>query len=762
MREETVGKPVDRVDGRLKVTGQARYASEFRRPAMTYAVLVQSTISKGKIASLDTADAQKVPGALAILTYKNMPRLKDPKKDRAGGGMYGDTVAPMQTDVIHSDGENVAVVIADSLENAQLAASKVKVGYTAEKPDIEPETSAGEHEKPAEHFGRKLQMKRGNVEGALAGTHAVIEQTYSTPVEHHNPMEPSGTVAEWDGDRLTIYDATQGIVGDRRIVSDMLGIPLENVRVVCPFVGGGFGCKGATWSHTILAAVAAQKVGRPVNLTLTRPQMFTSVGKRGRTIQRLTLAADETGKLAAINHATQCETSLISDFIEGCGLVSSLLYASPNFQASHEVFKLNTTTSTSMRAPGEAPGSFALESAMDELAYKLKVDPIQLRLTNHADADPQSNKPWSSKHLKECYAKAAEAFGWSKRNPEPGSMRVGRTLIGWGMATAAYPGNRSAASAKAQISADGIVTVISATQDLGTGTYTIMSQIAADAMGVPVSSIRFELGDSLFPKAPVSGGSQTAASVGPAVQAAVEALRKKLTALSQAAPNSPLRGKPADQISFGDSRIFLKDDETKGESYKEIVKRSGQPLLDAEATASVATKEPLTKEVNPAEKADVVPDDPANADKEKHTFWSFGAQFVEVRVDPDTREVRVSRVVSAFNVGRILNRKTARSQAIGGIVFGVGAALLEETVRDPKTGRFVNTNLADYRVPVNADIPDVEILFVDEPDPFINLMGSRGIGEIGITGMAAAIANAVYHATGKRVRDLPITPEKLL
>ena len=756
MNENSVGKPVDRVDGPLKVTGQARYAAEFNQPNMAHAVLVQSSISKGNVTAIETGEAQKIPGVLAIITSKNAQRIKDPKQEKGGGGMAGNTVAPLKDDAVHFDGEDVAVVIADTLERAQWAASKVKVSYHADDPDFDISTSKKTPKKPEEHFGKKLQVKRGDAGGAFENAAVKVDETYSTPAQTHNPMELSATIAVWDGPKLTIYNATQAIIGDRKIVSDMLDVAEENIRVVCPFVGGGFGCKGSTWPHTLLAAVAAQKVGRPVSLVLSRPQMFSSVGHRGKTVQRVALGTDAAGTFSAVRHETKTETSTVGTFIETCGLSSGMLYATPNFEATHELYNLDIPSAAQMRAPGEAPGSFALESAIDELAWKLKVDPLELRLRNYAETDLQKNKPYSSKHLKECYSQAAEKFGWSKRTAEPRSMRDGRILIGYGMATALYPANRSAATVRARMGPDGTLVVVSATQDLGTGTYTIMSQIAADAMGIPVEKVRFELGDSQFPRAPVSGGSQTAASVGPAVRAAVEELRKKLTELSIAAAGSPLNGKPADQISYGDSRIFLKDDEKTGETYAEIVKRNGAAPIEAEASSAPSNKEPLSQEIDPKKANGSGPP------KDEFSFWSFGAQFAEVRVDPDLGVIRVSRVVSAFDVGRVLNRKTARSQAIGGIVFGIGAALLEETIRDPRNGRAVNANLADYRVPVNADIPEVEILFVEEPDTNFNPLGARGIGEIGITGITAAIANAVYHATGKRVRELPITPEKIL
>jgi xanthine dehydrogenase YagR molybdenum-binding subunit len=758
MSETVVGKPIDRVDGKAKVTGQAKYAAEFSFPEMAYAVPVQSSISKGRIKLIDTSEAETLPGVLAILTHKNSPRLKIP--ERSGGGMAGEKIAPLQGDTVHYNGQDVALVIADRFERARAAAMRIKITYELQPAKFDMAALTGESpELPPEHYGKKLQVQRGKAADAFEKAEVKIEETYSTPIENHNPMEPSASVANWDGESLTVHDATQAIVGSRKVLSEVFGIPLEHVRVICPYVGGAFGCKGSTWPHVFLACMASKHVKRPVQLARPRQQMFTSVGRRPKTVQKIALAADAGGKLTAVRHITTHENSRVSDFIEPCGLATSVLYSTPNFEMEHRIHRLDVNSATFMRAPGEASGTFAIESAMDELAYKLKLDPLELRLRNHADEDPQENKPWSSKHLKECYRNAADAFGWDKRIAEPRSMRDGRFLIGWGMATAIYPGNRSDASARARMLLDGSLVVSSATQDLGTGTYTIMTQIAADAMGVPVESVRFELGDSQLPSAPVSGGSQTAASVGPAVQKAVELLRAKLLELAVASPESPLKGKTEDQIEFGNSRLYVKGEESRGESYKDILRRAKLPSIEAIASAAVATKDQLTKE---ASQNVSYAGDSANADKEKHSFYSFGSHFVEVRVDPDLGTIRVGRVVSAFDVGRVLNLKTARSQALGGVVMGIGMALLEETVRDPKTGRIVTRNLADYRVPVNADVPGIEVLFVNIPDPFISVNGARGIGEIGITGISAAIANAVYHATGKRVRDLPITPEKIL
>jgi xanthine dehydrogenase YagR molybdenum-binding subunit len=508
-------------------------------------------------------------------------------------------------------------------------------------------------------------------------------------------MEPHATLAQWDGERLTLHDATQYVSGVRETVAKAMGLDAANVRVIDPFVGGGFGCKGSTWSHVVLCAMAARQVGRPVKLVLARPQMFGPVGGRPQTEQHIVLAARRDGTLTGLRHDVISHTSEMEDYVEGAASPTRSLYACPNGATSHRLATLNVGVPTFQRAPGESTGTFAIESAMDELAYMLRMDPVALRLANYAETEPHSGKPWSSKRLRECYAAAAERFGWAKRNPAPQSMRDGRWRIGYGVATATYPGHRREASAVAKLLPDGTVLVQSGSHDLGTGTYTIMTQVAAETLGVPVSRVRVELGDTAMPRAPVSGGSVTAASVGPAVQAACAALRDKIVA-------------------------------------------GGKAPLEAQATAKPGEEE------------------------ERYASRSFGAVFAEVRVDDALGIVRVSRIVATYTVGRVLNAKTALSQLQGGIVWGVGMALFEESLLDPRYGRYANNNIAEYHVPVNADIGTIDVTFVEENDTIFNPLGARGIGEIGITGVPAAIANAVYHATGRRVRDLPITLDKLI
>lgn len=760
VNEQVTGKPIDRVDGRLKVMGAARYAAEFPQENIAYGVIIQSTIAKGRIKDIDASAAEKAPGVLAVITHRNAPKLNLPAGDSPLRGKPGEKMVPLQSDKIHYDGQHIGVVVAETFEHALHAAMLVRVTYDEQQPTVSIEQGLSEAYQPSQFFGQEVQTHRGDAAKALAEADVKIEQTYTTPIEHHNPMEPSASIAVWNGDDLTIYDSTQWVIGTCKAIADALGIPDEKVRIISHYVGGGFGCKGWMWWYPVLAAVAARKVGRPVKLVLSRQQMFTSCGHRQRTIQEFVLGATRDGKLTAIKHVTTGQTSEVDEFVEACGLTTQMLYACPNLKVAHNLVRVNTGTPTAMRAPGQAPGTFALESAMDELAYKLGLDPVELRIINHADVNPQTGKPWSSKYLKECYHRGAEAFGWSQRNPVPGSMRDGDDLIGWGMATATYPSYRSPASAKAQLFMDGRAVVSSATHDIGTGTYTIMTQIAADALGLPALAIEFKLGDSSMPLAPVAGGSQSAASVGPAVQGAAEALRSKVIGIAIANPTSPLYRAAADEISTGDGRVFLKSDPSRSETYAEILQRSGTPMVEVEATANTATTEAPTQAHNPAVRICAGKDE--NADLQQYAFQSFGAQFAEVRVNPRLGQVRVTRFVSAVDAGRILNHKTARSQMMGGIIFGIGMALMEETILDPHSGRLVVRNLADYHVPVHADVGEIEVLFIDKPDPRISTLGVRGVGEIGITGVAAAIANAVYHATGRRIRDLPMTPDKLL
>jgi len=732
------GQALSRVDGIRKVTGSATFAAEHKLPRLAHAVMVTSTIPGGRISAIDSAAAENMPGVLAVLSHRNAPRLPAGGKAAAGRPPAGRVLNLLQDDKVYYNRQPVALVVADTLEHAAAAARQVRVSYQAE-PAVTDFEQAKQHPViPEKAKNAPADTSRGNLEEGIAAAATQIDVSYRTPMEHHNPMEPHATIAVWERDRLTLYDSTQYVSGDRDTVARTLGMAPDKVRVICPYVGGGFGCKGSTWSHVVLAAMAARRVGRPVKLALERPQMFGPVGGRPNTEQRMLLAAAKDGALTAMRHNVVASTSFQEDWLESSAMISRMMYAVPNQQTTHRLARLNIGTPTFMRAPGEATGSFALECAMDELAYELKVDPIQLRLRNYAARDPEKNKPWSSNALGECYRVGAERFGWAKRDPRPLAMREGNALVGMGVASATYPANRSAARASARILADGSAVVRSGTQELGTGTYTVMTQVAADALGLPVSKVRFELGDTMLPQAPVSGGSQTVASVAPAVQAAAEAVGEKLIALAIADRRSPLAGAARDDVSMEDGWLFLHSAPERREPYAAVVARNGGRAVEASAEAS--------------------PGD----EKEEYSMHSFGAVFAEVHVDAELGEIRVPRIVAAYGVGRLLNEKTGHSQLMGGVVWGVGMALMEQTEYDLRYGRAVNANLAEYHVPVNADIGAIDIVVVPEKDMHVNPLGAKGIGEIGITGVAAAIANAVYHATGKRVRDLPITLDKVL
>ncbi len=694
MKGPAIGAPIDRVDGRLKVTGEATYAADVPVAGVAHAVIVTSQIARGKLVGIDVRAARRSQGVLAVITHDNAPQVAA----RSQRPMQR-VLQLLQDDDIHYADQPIAVVVADTLERAQHAAALIGPRYHAEAAMAALESGIGAAYTPntAGPHG-PATSSRGDVDHALATATHKLQLTYTTPNENHNPMEPHATIAVWQGaDHLTLYDATQGIFGVRDRLAEVFGIPKDNVRVVNHYVGGGFGCKGSAWSHVGLCALAAKVVQRPVKLVITRPQMFSLVGHRPHTVQTIAIGCDAGGNLVGIRHDVVSETSQFDEFVEPAAMQTRMLYACDNVATKQELVRIDVPTPTFQRAPGLSTGTYAIECAMDELAYAAKLDPLELRLRNYAEVDGGERKPFSSKSLRECYRAAAERFGWARRSPAPRSIRNGRELVGYGMATATYPAHVwPQASARAKLRRDGTVVVQAGTQDIGTGTYTVMTQIAADALGMPLDKIVFELGDTAFPENGVSGGSTTASTVGPAVKAACEALKNKMAG-----------ARPGEELS-------------------------------AEATTKV------------------------HPDRDSYSTHAFGADFVEVRVDEDLGRIRVVRAVAAFAAGTILNAKTARSQLIGGLVWAIGMALEEATVRDRRTARVVTRDLADYHVPVNADVPALDVIIIPETDAIVNDLGTKGIGELGITGAAAAIANAVYHATGKRIRDLPITLDKLL
>lgn len=737
--EDILGKPISRVDGPAKVTGRAPYAYEFKIPNAAQAVLITSSIAKGRIVSIDTAAAERVPGVLLVMTHLNSPKLPQLQQQKKAPPA-GRIVQVLQDNQVFYSNQPVVMVVAETLVAAQEAAKRVQIRYAAEQPEVGLDSRLNQAEEPPkDDSGEPASTKRGDMQAGLSQAAAHIRQTYSTPYEVHNPMEPHATVAVWDRpDHLTLYDATQGVFTDQSRVAFLLGLKPENVRVISLFLGGGFGSKGPVWSHVILAALAARQVKRPVRLAVERNQMFGMVGFRSATHQALAVGAAQDGRLTALGHDTICQTSRFDDFMESSSFAARMLYQAPNNSTSQKWVRSDTGTPSFMRAPGEASGNFALECAMDELAYELKMDPLEFRLKNYAEMDPQKNIPWSSKSLRECYRIGAEKFGWSNRPAKPRSLRKGDVLTGWGMATAAYPTRRSPSSAVAELRADGTLYVEAGTQDIGTGTYTIMTQIGAQVFGLPPERVKSRLGDTIYPKTPVSGGSQTTASTGSAVYLAAQGLREKVIQMAVSDSASPLSGVSAQDVVLDRGVISSRNDPSKKENLRTLLERNQQTSLRSEAHA-----EP--------------------GDEKKHySMYAFGAQFAEVQVDASLGMVTVTRLIGCFGAGRILNAKTARNQFIGGMIWGMGMALYEQAVMDERVGRWVNNNLAEYHVACNADARLVEAYWVDEKDDHINPIGAKGIGEIGITGSAAAIANAVFHATGKRVRDLPITCDKLL
>jgi xanthine dehydrogenase YagR molybdenum-binding subunit len=762
------GQPIDRKDGKLKVTGTATYAAEFPIKNIAYGVTIQSTITKGHITSIDSSAAEKLKGVLGIMTYKNAMALHQPTGNDPGSGKFSEKdLLPLQSERIFYNGQHIGVVIAETFEIAEHAASLVKITYNEDLPVTDLNHPDAKIYQPKQGLGgTETQSVRGDAAKGMQDASVSIEETYRTPVYHHNPMEPHATAAEWNNEELTVWDATQSVFGNRAAIAGMLGMPPEKVRVISPFIGGGFGSKGFMWANSILAPMAAKLVNRPVKIVLARTgQMFTCAGRRSFTIQKIGLGADKSSKFTAIKHETTAETSFVDEFVETAGIATKMTYDTPNLEIIQNLVRLNKGTPCPTRAPGEAPGTFALETALDELAYKLNIDPLQLRIINHAAKNPADGHEWSSKNLLECYEKGAAAIGWSKRNPAAGATREGKFLAGYGMATATYPANRGKASVRLKLFQDGHAVAACCTQDIGTGTYTVMAQLMADALGLPIDKVEIKLGDSMYPQGPNSGGSQTMATTGPAIRAAALTVKRKIIQLAIADKKSPLYGAQEEGIVIDNGKLALTNNASAGETYTQLLIRNKLPLIETSITTNVSTRP--NQPAQPAATKDESKDNPfvqedENVDRKKIAFHSFGAHFVKVLVDPLTCMVKVDSCISVMDVGKILNEKTAKSQIMGGVIFGIGMALMEGTYYHPGNARVVTKDLADYCVPVHADMPVFDVQFTDKQDPYISPVGARGAGEIGITGITAAIVNAVYHATGKRVRDLPITCDKLL
>ncbi|RPD46826.1 xanthine dehydrogenase family protein molybdopterin-binding subunit [Hymenobacter sediminis] len=733
--EAAPGTPLSRVDGRAKVTGQARYAAEHNVPGVVHGVLVTSTIARGRIKSLDTAAAEKAPGVLAVLTYRNSPGVPAYQDAKANNNprLEGQEHRVFHDDQIHFSNQPVALAIADTLEHAQHAATLVRVQYEATTPetDLLAHRHRGQKPKKAEDY------QRGQP-NAYQQAPVRVEQEYHTAVQVHNPLEPHAAIAHWVGPRLIVYNKTQAPALAKQDLRRMFQLPENGVQVHSPYVGGAFGGASRIWPQEVAAILGAKLVGRPVKVALRRQQMFNLVGYRPYSAQRVGVGATPDGKLTGITHEAFGQTSRHEEFTERIVDPTKSAYRCPNLNTRYQLVPLDVSTPAWTRGPGESSGSFALESAMDELAYALRLDPLELRRRNFAETDPKDDKPWSSNQLRACYERGAEQFGWGKRPPQPRATRQGEWMVGWGMAMGIYKAERAKAAARAQLFADGRLVVQSATADAGPGTYTIMTQIAAQTSGVPVQNIRFELGDSAFPPAPGQFGSHTAASVGSAVHAVCTALQQQLLDLALRTPDWARHKLKLTDVVAENGVVRQARHPRRQLSYPQILREHNLMGLD------------LTREVD------------KGPEQDQYSGKSFCANFVEVRVNEATGVVRVSRVVSALDVGKVLNPKTARSQVYGCVTWGIGMALMEEARMDHRFGRFVNNQLAEYHIPVNADMPEVEVIFIDEPDSHLDPMGAKGMGEIGLIGLTAAIANAVYHATGKRIRELPITPDKVL
>jgi xanthine dehydrogenase YagR molybdenum-binding subunit len=734
-----IGKEMSRVDGVAKVTGKAKYAAEFQVPNLAYGFIVLSTVAKGTITAIDTREAEASPGVIRVFTHLNTPRLGPGSSEEApprGTREEEDkSFRALQSERIFFDRQPVALVVAETYEQARYAARLVKVSYNAEKHVTDTEAVRERARAPRRGAPPK---PRGNPEEAMRTAPVKIEAEYRIPIEHHNPMEPHAAIAVWQGDKLTVFDKTQEVYNVRTHLARRLGIPEENVTVVSPFVGGAFGSSLRPNYYPALTAMAARELRRPVKVVYTRTHMYSGHGYRPYTIQKVALGAEPSGKLSAMIHEAVHNTSSFEEFSDGTTNFTRQVYACPNLYAPLKIADTDLNTPTWMRAPGAVSGMFALECAMDELAYALKMDPLELRLVNYAEVDPESGKPWSSKALRECYRLGAEKFGWKDRKHEPRSMRDGRLLVGWGTATGVWGAFQRTASARITLRADGTAHVTSATSDIGPGTYTVMTMIAAEYLGLRPEQVQFELGDTRFPRAPSQGGSQTTSSVGSAVYGAALAVGARLLSLANREADSPLRAAAASDVEMLDGRLRLKSDPSRFVDITEVMQRNGLTEI-TETFESRPSKE-----------------------REKYALLAHGAQFIEVKVDPDLGNVRVTRAIEVTACGRIINPKASHSQEIGGVVWGIGMALQEATEIDHRYGRIMNPNLQHYHVPVNADVHEIETMFVEEDDTIVNPLGVKGMGELGMVGIPAAIANAVFHATGRRIRDLPITPDKLL
>ena len=739
-----IGRDTVRIDGPRKVTGLAQYTSDFNFAGMLYAVPVEATIANGKLLTLDTSAAEKMPGARAVFHRGNIGRIFRSTPAPGFDRVCLERRPPFEDDVIRYYGQYIALAVADTFEAAKAAADAVRATYSKEKPNVESRLEAGnDPDVVLTAYGpmERLQSHRGDAAAAFASAPVKLDETYVTPAETHNPLELHSTTAIWDGQMLTLYDSTQGVVNLRGVLAQMFGLPKENVRVIARFLGSGFGGKLYPWTHVPLAAAAARQLGKPVKLVVSRKMMFQAVGHRARTQQRIRLGATREGKLLSLQHDYIYHMSMIDNYHEDCGEATPFHYSVPNLRVSFGRARRNIGATADMRGPGAVPGLYATESAMNEMADQLKIDPVRFRLLNEPKIDESLNLPFSSRHYVECLNLGAEKFGWSKRNPVVGSMKRDGLTLGWGIAGATWVAGRFAAEANMQLRDDGTVRIACATQDIGTGTYTILAQLASEKTGVPVNKIEVDLGDSALPDGPISGGSLATSSVIPAVFKAADQAITSLLIVAVATPGSPFLGHKPEDLALEGGRIFVKaEGVAKGVAFGDVLRRANVRLVTGSGSSEQTAFVP-----NP-----------------KFSMHSFGCHFVEVTWQPEIARLRVSRVVTVMDAGRILNPLTGRNQIQGAVVMGIGMALFEHTTYDAQSGAPINSNLADYVMTVNADAPPIDVHFLDYPDKEINELGARGIGEIGLAGIAAAITAAVHHATGVRVRELPVKIEDLL
>jgi xanthine dehydrogenase YagR molybdenum-binding subunit len=739
-----IGRRTPRVDGPLKVSGKAQYTSDFHFPGQLYAVPVEATIANGKVTKLDTATAEKMPGVRAILHRGNIGKIFRSTLGQGLEGICEERRPPFDDDVVRYYGQYVALAVAETFETAKAAADAVRATYTKDKPNVETELKADDEPDVVPTTFRtleRLQSQRGDAEGAFASAPVKLDQTYVTPTETHNPIELHATTALWDGTTLTLYESSQGVVNLQGVLAQTFGLPKENVRVITKFLGSGFGGKLFPWTHCVLAAAAARQLGKPVKLVVSRKMMFQTVGHRPRTQQRVRLGATPDGKLVSLQHDYVYQRSMLEAHHEDCGEATPFQYSVPNLRVTFGRARRNIGAGADMRGPGAVTGLYATESAMNELADQLKIDPVKFRVLNEPKIDESMGVPFSSRHLLECFELGVEKFGWSKRTPEVGSMKRDGLTLGWGMAGCAWIAARFAAEASVHLRDDGTARVACGTQDIGTGTYTILAQLAAQKTGLPLDKIEAVLGDTSLPPGPLSGGSMVTGSIVPAVFAAADSAIASLLTIATTTPGSPFeKRKPAD-LAFESGRVFAKaDGAAKGVPFADLLRRANLRLVTGSGKSESTFGNP----------------------KPKFSTHSFGCHFVEVTWQPEIARLRVSRVVTVIDAGRILNPLAGRNQIEGAVVMGIGMALFEHTSYDPQTGAPINSNLADYIVAVNADAPAIDVHFLDFPDKEINELGARGIGEIGLAGFAAATTAAVHHATGVRVRELPVTLEKLL